>query len=330
MIRNPEINIHAEKREEEIDQEIEVLKESHPFITKEEYWSALKRAQVSYDKLLTIFMPLQEKVGSDNEPAEEGKIPLNDEARPALEDLLLNCQEKYLPCFKDLTESMDDSFYFLLPTTRPAFTEETNPIFGAEKYGIPKILPTALVVPEKEIWFKLFPSTKYFNETEEGFCTDFNGFNVDRKVFPQNNIFSHLSLNIIYGRRQKKSDMWQSVEHENIHAVDFLLDKRKGIGQLITEFIAHRIEGKISKPKMSKSGENPFDLFLKNAYIYALKLHLSPGEAGRAIGRLEKAASRADDILSFSATTQLLLNCETVDEFVDSVKEKIKEANEQK
>lgn len=318
---NPEKKSEAENFEQQVDREIEVLKESHPFITKEEYWSALKQAMIGYEKLRAMFISSETLI---EDYFEQGKIPLQGELQQKLSHLLLDCQPRFLDEIELIVGLLDDSSYLFLPSVRPLFAEEANPIFAPEKYGVPKILPAALVLSE-DSWIRAFPKDIFFDEQQEKFCSDFSGFNISGRCFSGNNILSVTDFNVIsYGDR-KKSSVLQSFEHENIHAADFLKGKRNGINYLINEFIVFRIEGQTAKPKISKSGKNPFAWFLKKAWIYAEKKHILPKDAGYAIQRLEYAASAADNALGFNTTTQLLLNSETIDEFVASVNDKIKE-----
>jgi hypothetical protein len=320
MFVNRETNLKTEDREREIDQEIEALKEKHPLITKEEYWSALKRAKISYGKLKEIIASIQVFEAGKHNFNDSEKIQAKDNLRLELVSLFMDCKNVLQADMKALAELMDDpsSYYFFMPTERPLLPGGTNPIFGAEDYGIPELLPAALVLTE-EYWLKVFPETKYFDEKKEHFCTDVGGVHFFGEGYNEDNILSALGLEVINGSRNN-SKINKSIRHEGIHAVDFLRGSRVGENRIITELIAHRIDGKIVRRKKNKEGDNPLNVFFNDLMEgYADSWRIDNKVLNEAAQHFKELVFTAEKTLDFSAVTQLLLNSVSIDEFEQAV-----------
>lgn len=301
---------------EEIDAQIEALKESHPRITKEEYWTALKQAKIAYAKLKEIIKPMQAKEIGDYDAMDRNMLGERREARFQLALTILNCKDMMQLDTKRIVEAMDDSTYFFMPDDRPGYGE-ANPIFGAEKLVIPELLPAVLVLSEQS-WLKAFPDEKHFDEAKEKYCSDYGGFSYPGNYFDEDNILFTLGLNIIRGDR-KFSEMTQSARHESVHAVDFLKYKRNGVDRLISELIAYRIDGiKFSKGDAKKKG-NPIGKFF-GQYLeeYSRRWAVDQEEVERVASRVGWWLEQAKlSELDFDVVTEILLNSETIEEFMN-------------
>ncbi|MFA5021091.1 MAG: hypothetical protein WC517_03465 [Patescibacteria group bacterium] len=315
---NPELKKQPEKTaaEAEIDQQIEILKESHPFITKEAYWSALKKAEMDYAKLQEIIAPIRAAEINGYNSENQENIPKRKEIMTRVISLISNGYSGGINLAL-LADSVDRGAYFFAPKERPGFGE-ANPIFGAEKLGIPELLPVILVLPE-ENWLKIFPEDNYFDEDVERFCTDIGGYSFNGQDFVDSSIFSSLGLNLVLGGR-KNSEILNSTRHESIHTVDFFRSKRVDENRLLTELVAFRIDGEIIRRGFNKRRLNPLDLFFKN-YLdnYIEYWGIDKAAARQSADRIRRWALIAEDRLDFGIVTQLLLNSESIDEFTAGV-----------
>jgi len=311
---NPEFKKQSEKTaaETELDHQIEALRESHPLITKEDYWSALKKAKIDYAKFQKIIAPIRAvEINGYNSESQEN-IPKRKEIMARVIALI---SDGYLGGINLalLADSVDRGAYFFAPKERPGFGE-ANPIFGAEKLGIPELLPVILALPE-ENWLKIFPEDNYFNEDVEKFCTDIGGYSFNGQDFVDGSIFSSLGLNLVLGGR-KNSEMLNSARHESIHTVDFFRSKRVDENRLLTELVAFRIDGEIIRRGLNKRRRNPLDLFFKN-YLdnYIEDWGIDSATARQSANRVRRWLLVTEKLLGFNAVTQLLLNSESIDEF---------------
>jgi len=312
---NPEFKLQSENIETDIDFHIEALKKDHPFITKEEYWSALKKFKIDYEKLKKLIAPLLAVEINDFDSNNQNNLEVRGDARFNLAIAMLDCSKNIRPLIKAIIESMNDSTYFFMPEYRPQFAE-ANPIFGAEKYGIPELMPAVLVL-SKESWKKAFDFRLHFDEINEELYCPYRGFCIQKEEFGDGNIFSTLGFNLIDGN-ERKSVAMANARHESIHAVDFLKQRRKGADQIISELITYRIDGKMTRPRNNKEGKNPLDDFLKHYLeMYTDNWGVDIKIVEQAVNKLEKSIIKVEKVFGFSVVTELLLNSESIYEFIN-------------